>query len=309
MNLKFMTPEKIYIEHESLRVRYRKFPGSVFKRPFLVDATQEYVSNSPTQQYTDVNLATDKSAVQSVCALEPKGFIFHVSRCGSTLLSQMLSTFPENLVVAEPEPVSYYLYYCLKDRIRFDADTFKLLLGSYGQRYNGPETEYFVKFTSWNITFIEEILKAYPHVPWIFMVRDPLEIMVSNSKKPVAPIRWFKNDPFLASRVANLSLEALGELSEDGYLAKLLDQYETRFRSALKLNSNALKIQYVDLPSPAIECVMEHFGLNPDHDDLAAVHQRALLNAKYPEQGYFLSDSAKKQAEVTHAMRLAVASR
>ena len=37
--------------------------------------------------------------------LEPSGFIFHMSRCGSTLVSQMLAALPSNIVVSEASPI------------------------------------------------------------------------------------------------------------------------------------------------------------------------------------------------------------
>ncbi len=37
--------------------------------------------------------------------LMPSGFIFHMSRCGSTLVSQMLAALPENLVISEAAPL------------------------------------------------------------------------------------------------------------------------------------------------------------------------------------------------------------
>ena len=32
----------------------------------------------------------------------PAGFIFHLSRCGSTLITQMLASLPENVVLSKP---------------------------------------------------------------------------------------------------------------------------------------------------------------------------------------------------------------
>lgn len=41
--------------------------------------------------------------------LEPNGFVFHVSRCGSTLVSGMLASSPRHLVLSEPLPVDHVL--------------------------------------------------------------------------------------------------------------------------------------------------------------------------------------------------------
>ena len=33
--------------------------------------------------------------------IDPTGFIFHLARCGSTLVSQMLAALPEHIVLSE----------------------------------------------------------------------------------------------------------------------------------------------------------------------------------------------------------------
>ena len=38
--------------------------------------------------------------------LAPSGFVFHMSRCGSTLCAQALARDPSNIVLSEPGPVS-----------------------------------------------------------------------------------------------------------------------------------------------------------------------------------------------------------
>ncbi len=42
-------------------------------------------------------------------ALPPRGFIFHLSRCGSTLAAQLLAALPQNLVISEAPPIDQLL--------------------------------------------------------------------------------------------------------------------------------------------------------------------------------------------------------
>jgi hypothetical protein len=41
--------------------------------------------------------------------IKPTGFIFHLSRCGSTLVSQMLAALPQNIVISEASPLDFAL--------------------------------------------------------------------------------------------------------------------------------------------------------------------------------------------------------
>jgi hypothetical protein len=55
------------------------------------------VSNGPT--------SGKKYMRQLHPGLPPTGFIFHMSRCGSTLVSQMLASIPDNVVISEAGPI------------------------------------------------------------------------------------------------------------------------------------------------------------------------------------------------------------
>ena len=186
--------------------------------------------------------------------LQPTGFIFHMSRCGSTLLSQMLGVLPQNLIVAESDAISYYLYYCLEGKVAFSAHDFRLLLNSFGQTFTGQESSFFVKFTSWNLVFLEEILTTYPEVPWIFMTRDPLEVLVSNFRKPPAPLHWFRTRPELAARIAGLPESELESRGEEEFMAACIRRYEKIYEACQQQLSNGLRISYRDLPDVVTSC-------------------------------------------------------
>ncbi|CAN0524831.1 unnamed protein product, partial [Laminaria digitata] len=44
--------------------------------------------------------------------LEPTGFVFHMSRCGSTLTANLMGSSPYNLVYSESKPPSSLMYLC-----------------------------------------------------------------------------------------------------------------------------------------------------------------------------------------------------
>ncbi len=57
------------------------------------------------------------------------------------------------------------------------------MLSALGQRRNGDEKKFFVKFDSWHTINLPLIRRAFPDVPWIFLYRDPLEVMVSQLRQ------------------------------------------------------------------------------------------------------------------------------
>src|SRR5205823_6164768 len=50
-----------------------------------------------------------------------------------------------------------------------------------GGRPGGP---YFVKFSSWNVLYFPLVRAAFPGVPWVFVYRHPVDVMVANLAKP-----------------------------------------------------------------------------------------------------------------------------
>lgn len=97
-------------------------------------------------------LFVQRPPIDELCAcyetsrdLDRAGFIFHMSRCGSTLISQMLSAIPRSIVIAEAAPI---------DRLARAAwsptDTRTLwlrwMVSAIAQKRTGAETDLFIKF-------------------------------------------------------------------------------------------------------------------------------------------------------------------
>ena len=82
---------------------------------------------------------------------QPDGFIFHMSRCGSTLVAQLLATVPGHFVVSEAS----ILESVLKSRVAGDgpeqqAARLRAVVGAM-HRGEGPgESRLFVKFDAWH---------------------------------------------------------------------------------------------------------------------------------------------------------------
>ena len=118
--------------------------------------------------------------------LAPSGFIFHASRCGSTLVSQMLAALPENVVISEAGPVDAVLRSQMRNPAISEEQRvlwLRWLLNALGQRRFAAEKRFFVKFECWQVLLLPLIRRAFPDVPWIFLYRNPVEVMVSHQNR------------------------------------------------------------------------------------------------------------------------------
>jgi len=117
-----------------------------------------------------------------------RGVIFHMSRCGSTLMSQQIAALECNIVASEPAPLDAILR--AHQRIptlprEIQVSWVRAMAAALGQPRCGEQALY-IKTDCWHIHQIDLIREAFPEVPWIFLYRDPIEVMVSQQRVPAA---------------------------------------------------------------------------------------------------------------------------
>jgi hypothetical protein len=79
-----------------------------FAEPFFDQTVANWASGPRARRLVRTGLEA-LAALDSEPSLEPAGMIFHLSRCGSTLVSRLLGTLPGVVVVAEPAPLNALL--------------------------------------------------------------------------------------------------------------------------------------------------------------------------------------------------------
>src|ERR1700722_20548562 len=124
-------------------------------------------------------------ALDNEPSLEPAGMIFHLSRCGSTLVSRLLGTLPGALVLAEPSPLNALLGL---NPGRVEEATLvrlvRLLVRALGRCRHGDERNLVLKCTSWNVCRREILAAAFPETPWVWVQRDPAHVVASLLANP-----------------------------------------------------------------------------------------------------------------------------
>jgi hypothetical protein len=118
--------------------------------------------------------------------IAPTAFIFHASRCGSTLMARMLSRLDSHTVLSEPSPLDAALRAHYRDPFAAEHQEswIRALLGAYGQRRLGGERALVVKLDAWNIFELPLLRLCFPDTPWLFLYRDPLQIAASHLHSP-----------------------------------------------------------------------------------------------------------------------------
>ena len=239
--------------------------------------------------------------------LPPTGFIFHMSRCGSTLVAQLLAALPQNIVISEAGPVDAVLHanrYAPSITPARQITWLQALLSAYARPRHG-EQHFYVKFDSWHTLELPLIQAAFPNVPWIFLYRDPVQVLVSHQRQrgsqmvpDLLPPQWLGLEP-PSPRLASPN-GSPGE-SPGESPGKFLDEYGARVlqrvcAAALQhLDARARLINYQQLPPAVWTEIAAHFGTEYTAADSAAMHQAAQFDAKNPSLTFSTATQAKAQ--------------
>ena len=267
-----------------------------FEQPFF-DNTVEVLLRRPFnlafRHETPIETLGELHSVDP--GLRPDGFIFHMSRCGSTLVSQMLASLGQNIVISEASPIDRVLR-AAADRER-RIDMLRWLVSVYGRRRDAEE-HFFIKFDSWSTLDIDLIAEAFPDVPWIFLYRDPVEVIVSHMRKRGSQMIPGSMEHVLPS----LDLAASLQMPAEQYCARVLARI---CESAIAADrSNALFINYNRLPGAVFDHILGHFKVHYPAVDLQTMTAAAEMDAKTPSLP-FVPDSESKRADASDTARTA----
>lgn len=218
---------------------------------------------------------------------DPSGFIFHLSRCGSTLVSGCFAELEHCSVLSESPLLTDIL---LARHLSLDDKKALLRLCLYLQgRPTAEQPNVIVKWNAWDIFFWELIREIWPRVPVLFLTRDPVEILASHMKHTG---RHMSGDPILSKLHPAFAQEhhAKTPLQQRiAILSELMRQMCIR-----KTEPNVQFLDYLALDPFSIILICKHFGIAIKAEDIDSLMKRFSRHSKRPEE-IFRSDADAKR--------------
>lgn len=211
----------------------------------------------------------------------PSGFVFHMSRCGSTLLSRALARSPRHVVLSEAQPHNA-IWWCWtrswREELRWTDERLKIyrnLLLLMGRRRCTDQRAGFVKLSSSNLLLRPFIRQAFPEVPDVFLYRDPAEVMVSCLRSPPA---WLTmKDSAFAAFMLGASSDTTAALTDLAFCAR----YLTRLLTSALAAGDLAYLDYRDLTPDSLEAILEAaFDLAAPSDQLTLMRDQFSRHAK-----------------------------
>lgn len=116
--------------------------------------------------------------------LAPSAFIFHCSRCGSTLLMQMLACLPHCISLSEPPVLDAALTWLHQQAVSSeDACAYlQQVVAMLGQQRHAQEQHLIIKLDSWHVADLALLRAAFPQTPFYFLYRRPDAVLASHQR-------------------------------------------------------------------------------------------------------------------------------
>ncbi|HEV7719992.1 MAG TPA: hypothetical protein VGO60_01845 [Iamia sp.] len=267
-------------------VQWVNTAGIVFDDPFF-DQTVERALRHPFRLLFGARTAlTDVVAdAARAPALPVAGVVLHLSRCGSTLVAQVLDALPRLLVLSEPGAVDTALRlaraaHSLPDGSVVGPAHVRGVVDALARPRHADHTHCVLKLDAWAVADLPILRAALPGVPWVFVHRDGAAVLASHRRVRGVhvmaggiPGPWPAWDPGLPAG-----------LDPDEHTARVLAALAG---AALEhAGPDGRFVDHADLPGAVAEVIAPHFGLDLDPTDRAAMAEAGRRDAKNPVQPY-----------------------
>jgi len=281
--VKGWVPVKLHAEDKDLQCRWLYVGANNFTEPFF-DDTIAALRVLPENGFLNKRMSSVDELVdriKEVDTIQPTAFIFHISRCGSTLISQMLGLQPSNIILSEVPFFDELLRYGKKhDRMPEILPKLKAAIGLYGAKRNEDQQQLFIKADSWHIHFYKELRALYPTVPFFLLYRKPREVLRSQQKK-----RGMHALPnFLEPAIFGFNKDDIEQLHLDEYIALVLEGYLVSFLEILQKDKLAYAVNYHDGAMQIADTIAAVTGIQISEEEKQLMQQRAGFHAKFPAQ-------------------------
>jgi hypothetical protein len=286
-DLAHWTPIRFDLSGRTPTVDWADLSAERFAEPFFDQTVARWAAGSNAQPLVrtglDVLLALDAEP-----SLDPAGMIFHFSRCGSTLVSRLLATVPGVVVIAEPAPLNALLGI---DPQRVDGATLvqvvRLLVRALGRCRHGDERQLVLKCTSWNIRRQEILTAAFPGAPWVWVQRDPAQVIASLLATPPEWLGHGQPRPEVALSFG-IDPSTVPAMSRAEFAARALG---AMLFSAATGPARRVCVDHAELPAAVWQRVAPHFGIDIDPAAIERMAEQSTFYSKdagtqpFPESG------------------------
>ncbi|MGE8341978.1 MAG: sulfotransferase family protein [Flavobacterium sp.] len=282
-------PIKLIEKDNEVYFEWTYFADISFAEPFFEETivkcqSHDYNSKSFKLISTAENIIDWSKELDFV---ELKGLVFHVSRCGSTMLSQSLATSSENIMVSEAPIIDQILRSNAFDSA-MKTTLLKSVLRFLGQKRFSEQKHLIIKLDAWSIFKASYLRSVFPEIPFALLYRNPGEVLRSHQK--MAGMHMIPN--LIPSSVFGITSKEVEEVSFQQYQVLVLEKYFQSFLDFYERDQNIIMLNYNDGMKNVIERFIAFINVDFSESELNAMLERLKKHSKN-EQAVFTGDSYK----------------
>jgi len=230
---------------------------------------------------------------QSLDSVTPAVIIFHLSRCGSTLVSQLFATSGRFIVLSE---VSF-------SAPGFDETQIPGLLSSsinfYGRKRFAMEEDVLIKTDCWHIFFYDTLRKIFPEVPFVLMYRSPNEVLRSHLKIAGRQTVPQVVDPRI------FGLPGMPDVYQrDVYTATIIEKLLAKFLEVAETDNNCLLVNYNEGALAVVKKIAAFTNIALRAEEMGIMEERSHYHSKKPGELFSKEPAAEIPECLKEAMRL-----
>jgi hypothetical protein len=293
-------------------VKWMKLTGVSFSEPFYGQTIMRARSADARLMEIETGLHAISRAARAQPHCKPAGLIFHISRCGSTLLSNCLRSATDTLVLSEAHPIVSltrpYLRSCGSlAESRWEATRANLLSSTvtlFAHYAHERNIRVILKFMSLNILSLQFVRSLWPSVPCVVVVRNPIEVLAANCVGG----GWMSAKALddLGSLLAGVSVSessAVRTMRDEEFGARVIGNY---LNAALdSINELSAVIDYEEINPDMVMRLCRLFELEPA-GILRDLERNFVHYSKDPNLRIHIDDRARKQCSLGNDARTSI---
>ena len=262
--------------------------------PFFQQTVDRVKAEKRGELFTEFDVLLQLEKVLE--SVPPTGFIFHSSRCGSTLVANACRAIDNSIVLSEANAIDKLIARFFTDAGGVKETLYSVFLRgvvhALGQRRHGNEKQLFIKFACTSFAQLERIKRIWPHIPWLFLYRDPIETIVSNINDPPA---WLLDDDWrVLASITGVSPSEVAAMSLEERCARSIGSFYTQAHALA--NDKSMLLNYNQLSVTVISSVLEFFKVSPSRQELEAIARASGVYSKEASRTRpFVADAGTKQ--------------
>lgn len=280
-------PSRLFEKDGALFLEWTYLCDVRFDMPFFDESlakcrTQNSMKGSDEKKIRITPIDFLSEVAQTVDAIEPSLFIFHTSRCGSTLTTQVLTIDSRNIVFPEYIIVDSILRSTINNKpvsVEKRKEWLNDLIKIMGHKRFPTEERLIIKLDSWHFIYYNLFQELYPKLPFAILYREPEAILRSNNKQ------WgMQFIPELVSpSLFGIELDISSTFSLNEYANLVLQSMYATIFTIARTDNNSLLLDYSNGIEENLRRLTEILHIDHLFLQRKDVRERLKFHSKRPE--------------------------